>query len=512
MFNDVKEDGKFTLSFAMATSEKKYKYVNPEIGDVSYRLRIRFDLNKRSAVKYKTSLPGNIDIQKEFNNVTLPYCNNTENKVSIILPKEVIKIFCKEINVDYPKGYDVTWEDLQWMNKTRLPIEKARREMYICHYVKHHYYNIKYDLDNEKEWLKIHSHIKEGEESRKESRKRSEELIKKGLEEIKKPRRIYNLYRKHLIEGTETEKYKKEIFDFLLKRNDITMEIIPKKLIKDYWEHPYALEMAKEHHYHVKNIDRRRNLIKNVKKAFYEEKPYTHRHGIQILNGHYYGTGREEFGDINALDTLGKVFNEEEIYRKLLDSHRFDLLVDTAKNINEIRLKGYDFKTKGSIKKLHSRSSAYLSNLNLSSKEFNNVKNIKDIKLDKDGLINARYARSEKELGMIGNSLKNCVTGYGPSCYRGNTQIVYIEENNKIEACLEISMYKYSLDLGQVRIRNLVQAKGYNNNGLSSKMQKYIKEFCLKEEICISTRDIKSKINREVNEKLDLDSKMKKAS
>jgi hypothetical protein len=507
MFNDVKENNKFTLSFTIASSEKGYEVVYPVVGNTVYRLKLRFDLDKRTAVIYISNIPGKdntLNQAKGFENVTLPYCNNTKARLDIIIPKKVVRTFCKEIGVKYPEGYEVSWEDMQWLNKTRKPINKARRDMYICHMIKSKYYQYKYDLDGDKEYLE---RVNNDEDEFFYNKKEIERRVDEYSLAIKYPRKIYRIFRKYLKEG-ETDKNKKEIFNYLLEINKTTVDYIPKNLLKYYWEYPYALEMVKEHHCHLTNIDRRRNIIKDTEKMFRKNKKNFTRFESHILHGKHYDSYKYDINGFDAnseIDTLKEVFSEEDIYRKLLGSHRFDLLVDTACNISEIRKKGANFKTKGCIQKLHDESSQYLRNLDLSEEQFNNVRSLKDFEVGNGVYI--RYAHSQKELGMVGNALKNCVTGYTYNCKRGSTQIAFLEKDRKIEGCLEIETSLNSNDN-----KSLVQAKGYGNCKLSRKNQKYIQKYCEENEIYISTSDINKKIKKKVNEKLEKEIKIKKVS
>ncbi|WP_176543393.1 PcfJ domain-containing protein [Bacillus cereus] len=123
--------------------------------------------------------------------------------------------------------------------------------------------------------------------------------------------------------------------------------------------------------------------------------------------------------------------------------------------------------------------------------------------------INFKLPRSDIELFMVSDKLKNCVDGYYSSIKSYNCVIVYCTDHTgEIVACLEFRSHYGSST-------RLAQALGYDNELLDEKVQNIVRKYCKERDIEIDCKyhipdvkdeDVSNKNSRiiETNEEVNL--------
>lgn len=441
------DDDKITISMILLSLYRNSHQYYPEVGEYAFRLRVRYDIKKRTAIAYTRNLRCDknmwerVKLPVRFLNFTQP-CMSKIDDYDIVLPDELVEEFCKIIGVKKPKKL-IGVKELAWLNRTRLPYEEAMREYFILNQFNDMKFREKY-YGSDEEFLFY---------------KRIVDKVKRYLRSFKKPK-----------------DYDKSVFEALCRSMSVKVETIPKNLIKYYYKNPVAICFADIHSSLFKNRDVRINAILNETES----------------SSKFYNCNSPE-----RIETIQKVFgNEVNILKKLKGNGDYSMLYDTAKMIKEIREKEHKFKTKGKLEELHRKAvRTYMKVFVPRGIVFKNTQNLEDIKIGSYTFI---YAKMSDDLIDVGDEMDICVASYYNYCENYGTKIVYVRNvKGRAVACLEID-----------RRNNLVQAKSRSNTKIPVAIQKAILEFSIQKKIYISTRDIQASIRNLNQNALDEDKKI----
>lgn len=442
-----------SISMLMLSVRRFSRDYYPTIGEDAVRLKIRYNLTKKTALIYSKPirkseyqfchLVGFNYPYINFTQPTIPYFDN--KNVDIKLPKELIDDVSELMNVEIPEDAinSVDIYTLAWLNRVRDYDEAiwqrnilsilAERERDTCFF-------------NEEEKNKIY---------------------KKATNRVKR----------YLATGHKPKQYDENTFNALCMAFDIGRESVPKEFEKYYYLNPYALRFVKEHDVLFENRDIRINAIKSVKK---HDTP-----SFAI------------YGDTKFKEKALFVFgNENRIYKKIERYGDYEVFSDTVNMVSKIKEKGHKFKTKGNLYDVHDRASKMMRYLEAPDIAFDNTK-------DEDNIIYSikkeeyqfTFAKTPKELLSLGDKTNTCVGSYYRYCMSGGTMIVYIKKGNEPIGILELAE-RWG------RKPSLVQAKGINNRALPIKIQRLVSSFCMDYGLVIGTRDISNEISNTHNRML----------
>lgn len=455
MFVDerITEEGKeiiATVSMLMISLYRPVGQYYPVIGDNSFRLRVRFNISKRTAILYVQKLRYKDDNDWDNDKLSVPFINFTQPIIphlknwDIILPNELIDdlrqfMNLKNISKDDYKNIDLY--SLAWLNRIRDYNDSARQR-------------------------EILSTLNGASLSRN-----NKSYFEKNVNRVKR----------YIASNHKTKEYDEKIFEALCKAMEVDRKLIPKEFEKHYYLNPAALKYVDEHNTFFHNRDIRVNAIEMSRKSGYK------------LGRIFYNPNRcfhdyfeDDNEDVNLREEVLKAFKtEKNIFYKIRGYQNYAYLYDTAKMINQLRDANIKVKTKGNLRDLHDKISVEINKLEAPKLTFLNSVEKESIDIDK---IKFNYAKSPMKLIQLGEKTKTCVASYYEYCLRGYSLIVYLKKKDHIVGLLEVSD------------KNIVQAKGFNNKLLNNTIQKLISKFAVEKKYYIKTNDISKKIRDKHND------------
>lgn len=432
----------------------------PTIGEHSLRLKIRYNITKKTALLYLQKKDIKDELAWERARLGLPYINFTQPTLEyfseewdIKLPEELVADLISLMGVEScedTKSLDIY--SLAWLNRTRNT-DEARIQRQILTV-----------LNSQA----IRNENVEGEEGL---------YFRKNVNRVKR----------YLASNHKPKKYDENIFEALCSSYKIDRALIPKDLEKYYYLNPYSIKYAKEHDMFFKNRDVRINAIS----ASVEKGTNIHYRCINV-DDVFDLREKPQYEVVDYRKKAMNVFSSEvNIYNKIKSSSDYLLFRDTTNMIDELSINGYKVKTKGKLYDVHERASRLMRFTKAPNLTFLNAidKEVEEI----DGLI-FKFVKTPGELIKLGDETQTCVGSYYNYCINGSTSIVSIERKGKFVGVLEFSDERFGY-------YGLSQAKGFANSSLSRKIQKSVCKFSLKHNMPISTRDILAPLSSKHNEK-----------
>lgn len=446
-----------TISCYMGDIGKQDGKFFPGYDKLNFRLKFKFKKNRQAYMfQQNLSVPemywNVIKFPVSLINVSQPAFDRFGylSKYNIRIPVDVCNAFFQEIGVDTTTDIPLSPTILCWVNRTRLPVEDAKKEFEFAKRIG--------DCKRAAE-LSVKEFSSENYRDEEVNIKRDIQISR--LRFAKKIyRRMTEFYRK----GEKPDIAKEEILQLEFHRYGEDINSIPKSLFKAYYDNRSAIGYVSCHAKLFKNVDIWRNAI-----------------AVFPRNTKYGSLGYLWSSSVKIIYNVFKT--EKRVYEKLKSHYNFFTLSETARIISRIQREGIKVKTKGNLQELHDKVMRIERMLSTPYVEFWITDNLEDWLYEDTNTgekLLFKFARDSAELIDIGSEMDHCVGGYCGCVYSGTSIIVSaIDESGKHVVCLEIANRNENK-----KGVSLVQAKGYKNNRefvggvLPEKLQKAVAEFC----------------------------------
>lgn len=526
------DDDVLTISMMMFSVEG-YEQYHVKVGEHNFRLKVRFNLKKRTSLLYARPMDRsdgfweNFFLNGRFNNFTQP-ASWYDGEVDINLPTELIADFCKSAGLKVPDER-VAIDELAWLNRLRTDMSDVKRQRFMFREIKEKLdhisgffenntnafmqknkhlfikeYKKKYDCD----FFKYENRRKEANRCMMEitrvlstdddtifvhdnnpfsdvavSKDRELSRLKVLYDEVKYFNKIFNRMKTYYKTGHKVKNYDEDLFNALCILANMERSKIPKHLEKHYYLNPYSLNYASLINEIFKNDDVAKNMIAKV------EKFKTH----QSLRTRLIPVHREDaliaFSGLSSHDELKKMTDKESgkieavIANKIGSFIDANFLSDTTRMLNQIKSNKMKISRKGNMQAIHEKASRLVRRLRMKNETYASVKDIEDTTIVRGkNLYRFSFIKNTFDLVKVSEDMNICVASYNQDCVKGRSLIAAIYRNEKLEGCLEFVPYDKTV---------LMQAKGNCNGELRKESQEIIVDYCNDRDIVIKTDDIR---------------------